>query len=252
MSRFGLSTDPGLLACCAGSAASSRGCPCPRCARVAARRGWPGTASRLALLALAALALTASAAKKTPPLNQYNAQNAGQPGLPAPQAMDPRAPLGLWNTNFGAVKIEPNGTGLHGAWSYDRDNQQVVGYFAGALDGNLLRLTWREPAQATPGVPQLSGEGWIAFDPQGSSFAGKWWSTDGQRKGDWTGTRVVQPIPDAASPSSPSSSYGGSSYGGDTYAAPSYPPPSYPPPSYPPPAGTYSPPPTATYPPPGR
>lgn len=191
--------------------------------------------SRVALLAGAALCLAASASKPTPPINQYNQQNGGQPSMPAPQAMDPRAPLGLWNTNFGAVKIEPDGGGLHGAWSYDRDGQQVVGYFGGALEGNLLRLAWREPAQPMPDVPQLAGEGWVAFDPSGTSFAGKWWSDDGQRKGDWTGTRAAQPLPPEAS----------DAYGGNSYGAPTYPPPSYPAPE------PYSPPPSSMYPPPG-
>ena len=191
-----------------------------------------GTLSRLALLALAALALTAASATKPP---TYALANGGpKPQTPPPQAMDPRAPLGLWNTNFGAVKIEADGGGLHGAWSYDRDNQQVVGYFGGALEGNLLRLTWREPAQPVAGVPQLSGAGWLAFDPSGTSFAGKWWSDDGQRKGDWTGTLV-------AHPNAPSADGGASPYGGSTYGAPTYPPPAYP--------TTYNPPPSATYPP---
>jgi hypothetical protein len=201
--------------------------------------------SRLALLAAAALALAASAAKPTPSINEYN-QNGGQPAVPRAQAMDPRAPLGLWNTNFGAVKLESDGAGLHGAWSYDRDGQQVIGYFGGVLDGNVLRLTWREPAQATPGVPQLAGAGWLAFDPSGTTFAGKWWSDDRQRSGDWTGTRAAQPLPD--------DSYGyggttyGNAYGGSSYGVPGGP--AYPPPSYPTPA-PYNPPPSSSYPPPG-
>lgn len=181
--------------------------------------------SRVALLAGAALVLAASASKPAPPINQYNAQGGGQPPMPAAQPMDPAAPLGLWSTNFGAVKIESDGAGLHGAWSYDRDGQQVIGYFAGTLQGNLYRLTWREPAQPTGGIPQLAGEGWLAFDPSGTSFAGKWWSDDGQRKGDWTGTRVAQPLP-------PEPAYGGASYGAATYGVPAYPPPAYPPPGY--------------------
>jgi hypothetical protein len=192
-----------------------------------------GTGFRLTSLAVATFALAASASsnKGTPPITSYNQPAAAAPTPPA-QAMDPRAPVGLWNTNFGAVKIEPDGGGLHGAWSYDRDGQQVIGYFGGQLEGNVLRLTWREPAQPMPGVPQLAGEGWVAFEPSGSSFQGKWWSTDGQRKGDWTGTRVVQPIPTAAVPPT-ASPYGGSTYGAaPTSWAPPPPPTSYAPPVY--------------------
>lgn len=189
------------------------------------------TLSRTALVAASAFALAASASstKATPPINAYNQPAAAGGALPTPQAMDPRAPLGLWNTNFGAVKLESDGAALHGAWSYDRDGAQVIGYFGGVLDGNLLRLTWREPAQAMPGVPQLAGEGWLAFDPSGASFAGKWWSDDGQRKGDWTGTRVAQPLYE---PNPYGNAYGASTYGGSTYGAPSYPPPPTYPPTY--------------------
>ena len=110
-----------------------------------------GTLSRTALLGAAALALVASSSpKSTPPINAYNQQAGGDAALPSPQAMDPRAPLGLWNTNFGAVKIEADGGGLHGAWSYDRDSQQVVGFFGGgaALCGLPLVMFVRKRRSA--------------------------------------------------------------------------------------------------------
>ena len=60
----------------------------------------------------------------------------------------------------------------------------MVGYFGGLLDGNVLRLTWREPAQPLPGEGQLAGEGWLVFEADGSRFAGRWWTGNRDRQGD--------------------------------------------------------------------
>lgn len=167
------------------------------------------TAARLAVAALVVAALTASASSRSsapPPV--AGAWNAAPP---AAQAMDPRAAHGLWKTTFGAVKIEEDAAGsVHGVWVYDRSGQQVVGYFGGALDGNVLRLTWREPAQAVAGAVQLTGEGWLVFDPAGSRFSGRWWTGSRDRQGDWSGWRGVP-----ASQGTPEA-YGADGYGGST------------------------------------
>jgi hypothetical protein len=113
---------------------------------------------------------------------------------PPPQAMAPAAALGLWMTSFGAVKIEedvsrsPAGSGqLHGVWTYtDRNTQrEVIGYFAGALRGNVLEFRWQEPSTPAP----LVGSGYVAFDPMGRSFKGRWRTDTGDRVGDWDGWR---------------------------------------------------------------
>lgn len=173
--------------------------------------------------ALAALAASASSRQSTPPPQPAGAWNA-QP--PQSQPMDPRAATGLWKSTFGAVKIEPSEPGMptsvHGAWTYDKQGAQVVGYFAGTLDGNVLRLTWREPGQPMAGAPLLEGEGWLVFDPNGSRFTGRWWTNNRDRQGDWSGWRNAQPTP----PPPPGGGYGGAAYGSPQ---PTYPPP--PPPS---------------------
>lgn len=175
------------------------------------------TAARLALAASAVVALAASSSTRggstTAPPQPAGAWNAAPP---AAQAMDPRASLGLWKTTFGAVKIEEDGQGaVHGVWVYDRSGQQVVGYFGGRLDGNVLRLTWREPAQAVAGEVQLGGEGWLVFDPAGSRFSGRWWTGSRDRQGDWSGWRGT-PAPAAPPAGDPygAAAYGGSMYGG--------------------------------------
>ncbi len=189
----------------------------------------PPTALRTVLLAVAAAALAASANSQssTPP------QAAGGWNMQPPQsqAMDPRAAHGLWKSTFGAVKVEEEGPSrVHGVWTYDKQGQQVIGYFAGALDGNVLRLTWREPAQPVAGAPLLEGEGWLVFDPAGARFTGRWWTNARDRQGDWSGWRGGQAAPAGvpqqywAPPPPDGGGQGGATYG----AAPTYPPPPLP------------------------
>ena len=168
------------------------------------------TTARLGLAALAAAVLAASASSKSnaPPPAAAGAWNAAPPPS---QAMDANSAAGLWKTTFGAVKVEADGPGrVHGAWMYQRDGKDVIGYFAGPLDGNVLKLTWREPAQAQPGEAQLAGEGWLVFDPNGTRFSGRWWTSNRDRQGDWSGWRAPTA---AAAPAMGGDAYGGAGYG---------------------------------------
>jgi hypothetical protein len=189
--------------------------------------------------ALAALAASTNSRQSAPPAQPAGAWSS-QP--PQSQPMDPRAATGLWKTTFGPVKIEPSTDGVptavHGAWTYAKDGGQVIGYFGGTLDGNVLRLTWREPGQPIPGVASLEGEGWIVFEPNGGRFTGRWWTNQRDRQGDWSGWRGGQNAPagvpqqywGSQQPPPPANGgYGGSMYG---TAQPTYPPP-------PPPTGGY-------------
>ncbi len=173
------------------------------------------TTARLALAALATTVLVASASSKKnepPPTTAAGAWNAAPPPS---QALPPGAATGLWKTTFGAVKVEDDGAGrVHGVWMYQRDGRDVLGYFGGTLDGNVLRLTWREPAQAQPGEVQLLGEGWLVFDPANARFSGRWWTSNRDRQGDWTGWRAPGAAP------APAPAMGGAAYGGATYGAP--------------------------------
>jgi hypothetical protein len=117
--------------------------------------------------------------------------------------MDPGHALGLWKSSFGPVKIEADdsrgASHVHGVWVYDRSGQEVVGYFSGALEGNVLTFTWQEPAQ-----PQdLAGSGYLVFEPSGTSFEGRWWTANRDRGGEWTGSRAnlaPAPGPDDSAP----------------------------------------------------
>lgn len=177
-------------------------------------------AARLALVLAAAIAAIASAgsSQQKPAVGNYNTTP------PPPQTMDPALALGLWKSSFGAVKIENDdraGQGaVHGVWVYDRQGQEVIGYFGGRLDGNVLEFTWQEPA--ADGTP-LSGAGYLVFDPYGARFSGRWWTTTRDRMGEWTGWRQDQGIqPRGEEPPPP---YGGQSYGGEYEPPP--PPPTY-------------------------
>ena len=111
--------------------------------------------------------------------------------------MDSQLALGLWTSNFGAVKIESNPAngekGVMGVWLYDRSGEEVIGYFAGELRGNVLEFTWHEPGVPSP----LTGAGFISFQNEGQSFSGRWWSGDQRRNGLFTGQRAQVPNPSA-------------------------------------------------------
>jgi hypothetical protein len=97
--------------------------------------------------------------------------------------------LGLWKSSFGAVKVELDDTSpdhLMGVWVYDRAGREVVGFFRGAISGNVLSFSWEEP---TTSGPPLRGGGYLVFDQRGKTFAGKWWTTNRDRGGDWNGWR---------------------------------------------------------------
>ena len=107
--------------------------------------------------------------------------------------MAPASALGLWRSDFGPVKIEMDSSGpsgrLMGIWLYERNGQEVIGFFAGNLRGNVLDITWHDPAE-----PQdLTGSGYVTFEPSGTTFSGKLWTQDGTRTYDWNGWRVQSP-----------------------------------------------------------
>jgi hypothetical protein len=144
---------------------------------------------------IAVLAACAAAAGSATSSSSGNQQDpaldpAGQ-GPPPPQQMEASRALGLWRSTFGAVKIEPDSShggleagSVQGVWSYQRQGQEVIGYFSGNLRGNVLQFRWQEPSE-----PPLVGEGYLVFDAQGRQYSGRWWSDKRDRVGDWNGWR---------------------------------------------------------------
>jgi hypothetical protein len=134
---------------------------------------------------VAALGSATSTSNNAPP----PAQPIASP--PPAQQMDPTRALGLWRSTFGGVKIEEDASkgglqsgAVQGVWVYQRQGQEVIGYFAGNLRGNVLQFRWQEPAS-----PPLVGEGFLVFDPTGRQYSGRWWSDRRDRVGDWNGWR---------------------------------------------------------------
>jgi hypothetical protein len=174
-----------------------------------------GNLARALAVCAACFAAAASATSNQntpPPQPQYGTSNA-----PPPQQMDPSRALGLWQSTFGAVKIEADNrsgglqTGaLQGVWTYQRQGQEVIGIFWGNLRGNVLQFHWQEPDN-----PPLTGEGYLVFDLQGRQYSGRWWSDRHDRVGDWNGYRKPGSEPAGAT-------YGQQPYGQQPYGQQPY------------------------------
>ena len=152
----------------------------------------PGNVTRVVVVLAGCVAAvgssTSSSNQSTSGSPQYGQ---GQSSPPPSQQMDPSRALGLWKSSFGAVKIEADDSkgglqsgAVQGVWVYTRQGQEVVGYFAGNLHGNVLQFRWQEPNN-----PPLVGEGYLVFDLQGRQYSGRWWSERHDRVGDWNGWR---------------------------------------------------------------
>lgn len=167
-----------------------------------------GTVARVIAVLAAVVAAAGSAASNQDQQNpSMMTSQYAQPGYspPPPRAMDAARALGLWKSNFGAVKLEADDSrggiaagAVHGIWVYrNTAGQEVIGYFNGNLRGNVLRFSWQEPP--------LTGEGYLSFQQSGQQFTGRWWSNGPERRvGDWYGSRHAGPVtpgePGEASP----------------------------------------------------
>ncbi len=158
-----------------------------------------GNYLRVALLGSACLAAVGSATSNqnanNQPAPQYGAATAATANqAPPPSQMDPGRALGLWKSTFGAVKIEADNSkgglqtgSVQGIWVYQRQGQEVVGYFSGNLRGNVMQFHWQEPP--APNGPPLTGEGYVVFEQTGRQYTGRWWTDHKDRIGDWNGWR---------------------------------------------------------------
>jgi len=176
-----------------------------------------GNIARVVAVAAACLAAVGSAtSNNNSPATQP--QNANM-SPPPPQEMESARALGLWRSTFGAVKIEADNSrggiaagAIQGIWVYQRQGQEVIGYFSGTLRGNVLDFRWQEPNN-----PPLTGAGYLVFEQTGRQYSGRWWSDKRDRVGDWNGWRQ-QPAAGQQAPQQ-YGSYGGNPYGGQTYGA---------------------------------
>ena len=185
-----------------------------------------GNVVRVLGLMTALVAAAGSASSTQNNQSMIAPQGGSQYGAPPPRDMDAARALGLWQSSFGAVKIEPDANAggiqagaVQGAWTYDRQGQPVVGLFWGNLRGNVLQFRWQED-----GAQPLTGEGYLVFDPQGllsvvggheslgRLYRGGWWTDARYRKGYWKGwgQTAAAPQPDPYN----------RGYGGQGYADP--------------------------------
>jgi len=208
-----------------------------------------GNLARVIAVLGACLAAAGSATSSSNP-GAENTAAGGNTSPPPPQQMEANRALGLWRSTFGAVKIEADNSkggldqgNLQGVWVYQRQGQEVVGYFYGNLRGNVMQFRWQEPNN-----PPLTGEGYLVFDTQGRQYAGRWWSDKRDRVGDWNGWRQTQgqnqqyggyQYQNQPPPQYGQGQYGGQPYGGGYRAA--QPPPynGQQPQQYPPPQPAY-------------
>ena len=174
-----------------------------------------GNVARVVTVAAACFAAVGSATSNSN--SQPQQPQTAQTNAPPPQEMEAARALGLWRSTFGAVKIDADNAhggiqsgAVHGVWQYQRQGQDVVGYFFGTLRGNVLQFRWQEPAN-----PPLTGEGYLVFEQTGRQYAGRWWSDRKDRIGDWNGWR--QQAQQNQNPQYPqpgrNGQYGGQGYG---------------------------------------
>jgi hypothetical protein len=152
-----------------------------------------GNALRIVAVLVAVVAAIGSAssnqqANQPQSTSQYNSPEYSPP---PPQQMDGARALGLWRSTFGAVKIEADNSrggldasALQGVWVYQRNGEEVIGYFSGFLRGNVLQFKWQEPSN-----PPLVGEGYLVFSTSGKQYTGRWWTERRDRAGPWNGWR---------------------------------------------------------------
>jgi len=174
-----------------------------------------GNLARMATVVAACVAAVGSASSSSQ--NQPQQPQGAQMNPPPAQDMDASRSIGLWKSTFGAVKIEADNAhgglqsgALQGVWQYQRQGQDVVGYFYGTIRGNVLQFHWQEPAN-----PPLTGEGYLVFEQTGRQYSGRWWSDKRDRVGDWNGWRNAaggQPQY-GQQPDGQNGQYGGQQYG---------------------------------------
>ena len=202
---------------------------------------------------MAAVVAAVGSASSNQNQNQSMVSGYGQAGgsAPPPQQMEAARALGLWRSTFGAVKIEADNSrggletgSVHGVWTYQRQGQEIVGYFSGNLRGNVLQFKWQEPNN-----PPLVGSGYLVFDQQGRQYSGRWWSERRDRVGDWNGWRTGSGMDRGALTNDPYGQAGGNQtnvdpydngqYGGQPYAGRAQPRTAQPPIGPQPPPRTY-------------
>jgi outer membrane protein OmpA-like peptidoglycan-associated protein len=90
---------------------------------------------------------------------------------------------GTYETNYSKFHIRQQGTSLGGCYEFNG------GLLDGAIEGRLMKITWREGVNSGPAV--------MIFSPDGKSFRGYWWrkgQENGSPNGKWDGSKATPQI----------------------------------------------------------
>lgn len=90
---------------------------------------------------------------------------------------------GTYDTSYSKFHVRQQGTVLVGCYEYNE------GLLDGAIEGRLMKLTWREGENSGPAV--------MIFNPDGKSFRGYWWHKGEENKppsGKWDGSKTSAQI----------------------------------------------------------
>ena len=90
---------------------------------------------------------------------------------------------GTYDTKYSKFHIRQQGTALVGCYEFRE------GLLDGAIEGRLMKLTWREGENSGPVV--------MIFNPDGKSFRGYWWRKGQEKKqpgGTWDGSKISSQI----------------------------------------------------------
>jgi len=90
---------------------------------------------------------------------------------------------GTYDTKYSKFHIRQQGTALVGCYEFHE------GLLDGAIEGRLMKLTWREGKNSGPVV--------MVFNPDGKSFRGYWWRQGQERMqpgGTWDGSKTSSQV----------------------------------------------------------
>jgi outer membrane protein OmpA-like peptidoglycan-associated protein len=97
------------------------------------------------------------------------------------------APLGdisgTYESDYSKFHVRQQGTALVGCYEYNE------GLLDGAIEGRLMKITWREGENSGPAV--------MVFSADGKSFRGYWWHKGGEQaapSGNWDGRKASAQI----------------------------------------------------------
>jgi hypothetical protein len=92
--------------------------------------------------------------------------------------------VGTWNTNYGPMWIQGNGTAITGVYEWNGSNGRRRDSFTGTVTGNIAEGTYSQPGYPNPEYQS----GRFRFQLQGNRFKGIGWSRSGSGGLPWTGT----------------------------------------------------------------